>query len=102
MPPTIVSPAACEVRAVIRFLSAKGVKPIDIHREICEVDGQNIMSDGMVRKWVRAFKDGRTNVHDEERSGRPSVVNEDLVQKVDEKIPPKFCALNQYSATNMQ
>ncbi|KAL4704839.1 hypothetical protein ACJJTC_001314 [Scirpophaga incertulas] len=85
MPPTIVSPAACEVRAVIRFLSAKGVKPIDIHREICEVYGQNIMSDGMVRKWVRAFKDGRTNVHDEERSGRPSVVNEDLVQKVDEK-----------------
>ncbi|KAL4710086.1 hypothetical protein ACJJTC_016488 [Scirpophaga incertulas] len=85
MPPTIVSPAACEVRAVIRFLSAKGVKPIDIHREICEVYGQNIMSDGMVRKWVRAFKDGRTNVHDEQRSGRPSVVNEDLVQKVDEK-----------------
>ncbi|RZF32901.1 hypothetical protein LSTR_LSTR004292 [Laodelphax striatellus] len=41
------------------------------------------MSDGMVRKWVR---DGRTNVHDEERSGRPSVVNEDLVQKVDEKV----------------
>ena len=40
----------------------------------------------MVIKWVRAFKDGRTNVHDEERSGRPSVVNEDLVQKVDEKV----------------
>ena len=44
------------------------------------------MSDGMLRKWVRAFKDGRTNVHDEERSGRPSVVNEDLVQKVNEKV----------------
>lgn len=86
MPPTIVSPADCEVRAVIRFLSAKGVKPIDIHREIVEVYGQNIMSDGMVRKWVRAFKDGRTNVHDEERSGRPSVINEDFVQKVDAKV----------------
>jgi hypothetical protein len=45
MPPTIVSPADCEVRAVIRFLSAKGVKLIDIHREICEIYGQNIMSD---------------------------------------------------------
>nr|CAI5822056.1 unnamed protein product [Callosobruchus analis] len=45
----------------------------------------------MVRKWVKAFKDGRTNVHVEERSGRPSVVNEDLVQKVDEKqrVPTK-------------
>ena len=26
------------------------------------------MNDGIVRKWVRAFKDGRKNVHDEERS----------------------------------
>ena len=86
MPPTTVSPTDCEVRAVIQFLSAKGVKPIDTHREICEDYGQNIMSDRMVRKWVRAFKDGRTNVHDEEWSGHPSVVNEDLVQKVDKKV----------------
>ena len=77
MPPTIVIPAESEVRAVIRFLSAKGVKSIHIRREICQVYGQNIMSDGMVRKWVRAFKDGRTNVHDEEPSGRPSVFNEE-------------------------
>jgi hypothetical protein len=31
------------------------------------------------------FKDGRTNVHDEERSGQLSVVS-DLVQSVDQKI----------------
>ncbi|KAG8212636.1 hypothetical protein J437_LFUL018674 [Ladona fulva] len=36
-------------------------------------------------KWVRALEDGRMNVHDEERSVRPSVVTEDLVQKVDKK-----------------
>lgn len=86
MPPIIVSPADCEVRAVIRFLSGKGLKATDIHREICAVYGENIMSDGMVRKWVRAFKDGRTNVHDEQRSGRPSVVNESLVQEVDNTV----------------
>ena len=28
----------------------------------------------MVRKWVRKFKDSRDNVHDEPRSGLPSVV----------------------------
>jgi hypothetical protein len=28
---------------------------------------------------------GRTNVHDEERSGRSSVVSDDLVQNVDQK-----------------
>jgi transposase len=33
------------------------------------------MSDGMVTKWVRKFNEGRDNVHEEPRSGRPSVVN---------------------------
>jgi hypothetical protein len=32
------------------------------------------------------FKDGRTNVHDEERSGRLSVVSDVLVQSVDQKM----------------
>ncbi|GBL72066.1 hypothetical protein AVEN_115080-1 [Araneus ventricosus] len=47
---------------------------------------KNVMTDGMIRKWVRQFNDGRTNVHDEARSGRPSVVNDDLVTKANEKI----------------
>ncbi|GFW36388.1 origin recognition complex subunit 2 [Trichonephila clavipes] len=37
-------------------------------------------------KWVRAFKDGRENVHDEPRPGQPSVITDDLVNAVDEKI----------------
>ena len=32
------------------------------------------MNDGMVRKCVSKFNEGRDNVHDEPRSGRPSVV----------------------------
>jgi len=46
------------------------------------VYGDNAMSDGRVRKWVRMFNEGRENVHDEARSGRPSSVNDDLVRKV--------------------
>jgi hypothetical protein len=62
---TIERPADCEVRYVIRFLNARNVKPADIHRQICEVYGENAMSDGMVRKWVRQFNEGRENLHDE-------------------------------------
>jgi hypothetical protein len=40
------------------------------------VYGQNVMSEGTVRQWCRMFKDGRTNVHDEERGGRPSAVSD--------------------------
>jgi hypothetical protein len=36
--------------------------------------GENAMSDGMMRKWVRKFNQVGDNVHDEPRSGRPSVV----------------------------
>jgi hypothetical protein len=32
------------------------------------------------------FKDGRTNVHDEEGSNQSSAVNDDLVQSVDQKF----------------
>ena len=85
MPPLIEDPANCEICSVIRYLSAKGVKAVGIHCNTCEVYGQNIMSDGMVCKWVRAFKDGRKNVNDEEQSGRP------LLQKVDEKVKMNLC-----------
>lgn len=82
----IINPADCEIRSIIRFLDARNVKPAEIYRQIQDVYGENAISEGMVRKWVRMFNEGRTNVHDESRSGRPSVVNDDLVRKVDEKI----------------
>ena len=83
--PLIENPADCEIRFVIRYLSSKGVKAVEIHRNICEVYGQNILNDVMVRKWVKAFK-GRKNVHDKEQNGRPSVISDDLLKKVDEKV----------------
>ena len=50
------------------------MKPDDIHRQICEVYGENAMSDGLVNKWIRKFNEGRNNMHEEPRSGRLSVV----------------------------
>ena len=32
------------------------------------------------------FKNDRTNVHDEERSGRPTIVTDELLTKINEKI----------------
>jgi hypothetical protein len=70
----IERPDDCEIRSVIRFLNARNVKPADIHCQICEVHGENAMSDGMARKLVRKFNEGRDNLRDEPRSGQPSVV----------------------------
>ena len=83
---TIEEAADCEIRSVICFLNARNVLPSEIHHQICQVYGDNAMSDGMVRKWVRMFGEGRENVHDEARSGRPSLVNDDLVHKANERV----------------
>jgi hypothetical protein len=44
------------------------------------------MGEGTVRHWCRMFKHVQTNVHDEERCGRPFEVNDDLFQSSNQKI----------------
>jgi transposase len=82
----IEKPATCEMRSVNRFLNARYIKSADIHGQLCSVYGKHAMSDSMVRRWMGHFNVGRENVHDDPRSGRPSVVNEDMVRAVEEKI----------------
>jgi len=83
---TIEGAADWEIRSVIRFLYDRNVLPSEIHHQICQVYGDNAMSDGMVRKWVRMFNEGRENIQDEARIRRPSLVNDDLVRKVNERV----------------
>jgi hypothetical protein len=79
----IENPASCETRSVIKFFNVKNVRPDEIYRQVY---GENAMSDGMVRRWCRMFSEGRTNVHDYNRSGRPSFVTADLLDQVNENI----------------
>ena len=78
--------ADCEIWSIIRFLNSRNVLPSAVHHQICQVYGDNAISYGMVRKWVQMLNEGRENVHDEARSGRPSLVNDDLVRKVNERV----------------
>jgi hypothetical protein len=71
---------------VNKFLNAKNVRPAEIYQQVCEVYGENAMSDGMVRRWCRMFNEGRTNVHDHDRSGCPPLVTANLLDQVNEKI----------------
>jgi len=81
----IVAPASCEVRAVIRFLQA-GQSAAEIHRRLCRVYGDNVISDSSVREWCTKFRDGRTDVHNGGGQGRHSTVTDELVQKVDQCV----------------
>ena len=57
----IENAASCEVRAVIKFLNARNVRPCDIHRQLKEVYGDNVMDESSVRRWCRNFNLGREN-----------------------------------------
>jgi len=81
----IQSPAKYEVRSVIRFLNAKGERREEIHKQIVAVYG-NVMNGQNVVKWCRELSEGRTDVHDEQRSGRPSLISENLLQKIEGEI----------------
>jgi len=47
---TIEGAVDCEIRSVISFFNTRNVLPSEIHHQICQVYGDNVMSDGMVRK----------------------------------------------------
>jgi hypothetical protein len=64
----IQSPNKCEVRSVVRFLNAKGEHPAEIHKQIVAVYG-NVMNRQNVMKGCREFSEGRTDVHNKQRSG---------------------------------
>jgi hypothetical protein len=62
----IDNPSSCKIHTVIRFLHDKNMNAMEIHHEFCAVYDQNVMNEGTVKQWCRKFKDGQTDVHDEE------------------------------------
>jgi hypothetical protein len=58
-----------EQRAVIRFLWAEWIKPSEIHRRMLVQYGDKCIGQRKVYEWVERFKNGRTNVTGEDRSG---------------------------------
>jgi len=81
----IQSPAECEVRSVMRFLNAKSERLAKIHKKKVDIYG-NVMNRQNVTKWCREFSEGRTDVRDEKRSGRPSLISDDLLQETEGEI----------------
>ena len=70
---SLKSSAKCEIRNVIRYLVVKGKSLSEVFNEIKSVYGEGVMNRTRVFKWCREFKNGRTDVHDEQRSRRPPI-----------------------------
>ncbi|KAG5327296.1 MOS1T transposase, partial [Pseudoatta argentina] len=59
----------------------KGKTPVEVYNEVKTAYGDKGMNRTSVFKWCREFKNGRTSVHDDQRSGRPSILTDDIVEK---------------------
>jgi hypothetical protein len=58
-----------------------------IYGRLCDVYGDVCMSASSVRRWVKHFKDGNTDIADQPRCGRPrTATTERNKQKVDELL----------------
>ena len=81
-----------EVRAVIRFLTLKGLSSASILIELKGVYGEDVCSISTVKKWKKRFEEGRSDLDDDHRSGRPP--KSDMIKKVSdllEDLPFKSC-----------
>jgi hypothetical protein len=56
---------------LLRFLWAKGMAAKDIHKDMLPVYGEHCLSRQAFHNWVQRFSEGRTNIEDEHRVGRP-------------------------------
>ena len=63
----------------------KSEHPAEIHKQIVAAYG-NVMNRQNVKKWCREFSEGRTDFHDEQKNGRPSLISDDLLQEIEVEI----------------
>jgi transposase len=69
-----------EQRALIRFFTLKGLKAKEIRAELELVYGPEALALLTVKKWRKRFHEGRTDLIDNRRPGRP--VTHDLAEAI--------------------
>ena len=76
--------------AVIEFLTAEGIAPIDIHRRMSAVDGEACVDISTIRRWVRGSwteNPAMLSVHDKPHCGRPKTADSaEHTERVNELI----------------
>ena len=57
-----------EIRIYIKVRSLLGLKPADIHCEVCDISREGQMSNRSICRWVAKFKAGLQDLKDTARS----------------------------------
>jgi histone-lysine N-methyltransferase SETMAR len=75
------------IRVLLRHYWKKGLTAAAATREICNVEGTDVLKENTAQWWFRRFNQGDTSLEDQERSGRPSVVNKEEFRALVEQQP---------------
>ena len=76
-----------EQQTNLKFLVRLGKNPTEALKLLQDVYGDDAMSRARVFEWHRRFKEGREDVEDDPRSGRPSTsTTEENVEIVRQKV----------------
>ena len=67
-----------EQRAYINFRSLLKDSNRNIHNDLVEFCGDQVLAYSTVRRWAQLFREGRESVEDEPRTGRPKSATGDL------------------------
>ena len=80
-----------DIRVIIKFSDILG-KDACIHKDLVTVLRENAPSIQTVRKWVKAVSEGRDDMEDEPRPGRPVTACGDanISKMTDEKLVRNF------------
>lgn len=71
-----------EIRATIKFCVNLGYTAIETYNLLLKAGNAPALKKATVYKWHLRFKNGRKSIEDDERSGRPSRICDDLVTSV--------------------
>lgn len=66
-----------EQRAYIKIETLRGKTSTEIHRALQEACQESSLDRSTVSRWNKRFREGRTSVKDDQRSGRPRTATDD-------------------------
>ncbi|CAD5220683.1 unnamed protein product [Bursaphelenchus xylophilus] len=76
-----------EIRVLLRHYWKQGLSAAAAAKKICEVEGDNVVSDRTAQNWFKRFNDGDTDLEDKTHSGRPTTVDSEAIREAVETNP---------------
>jgi transposase len=70
-----------EIRVLLRHYWKQNLKATEAVKKICEVEGEDVISNRTAQNWFKRFNDGDTSLEDEPRSGSPVTVDSEALRE---------------------